>query len=100
MFAQLVDVAGDALAFALEVVLDGAREARVGEPVGGKRLDRHQSAEDLVLSLRAALEDLQAAADRVLDRLVVAALEMQQRHVLERAPIAAVEGLAVEQEER
>ena len=80
-------------------MLDGARELRMREPVGGKRLHRQQAAEELVLALRAALEGFELAANGVLDRLVVAALEVQQRHVLHRAPVAAVEHALVAQEE-
>src|SRR3954463_3897037 len=100
MFAQLIDITRDALTLTLEVVLDGAREACVGQPVGRERLDGHQPAEDLVLALRAALEELQAPADRIFDGLVVAALEMQQRHVLDRAPVATVDRRAIDEEER
>jgi hypothetical protein len=53
-----------------------------------------------VLALRAALEHLQPAADGKLDRLVIAALEVQERHVLERAPVAPVERGFVPEEER
>src|SRR5688572_6423781 len=95
MFAQLIDIAADRRALALEEVLDRAREARMRKPVRRRRLDRHQAAPQLVLALRAALEHLQALRDRVLDRLVVAALEVQQRHVLERAPVTTVKRFIV-----
>jgi hypothetical protein len=45
--------------------------------------------------LRAAFEDLEPARDAVLDRLVVARLEVEQRMMLDRAPVAAVEAGAV-----
>src|SRR5688572_17816287 len=70
------------------------------QPVRRRPLHRQQAAEDLVLALRAALEHLQAARDGVLDRLVIAAFEMQQRNVLERAPVASVQSLLVLYEER
>src|SRR5438094_2206733 len=97
---QLVDVMRDARALALEEMLDRARELRMREPVGGKRLHRQQAAEELVLALRAALEGFELAGNGVLDRLVVAALEVQQRHMLQRAPVAAVERALIAQEER
>src|SRR6188474_2783080 len=92
VLAQLVHVMGDAGALAAQEILHRAREPRVGEPVRRGPLDRQQAAEDLVLALRAAFEHLQPAGDRILDSLVVAALEMQQRHMLERAPVAPVKG--------
>src|SRR2546422_8757455 len=70
------------------------------EPVRRKRLDREQTSEQLVLALRAALEYLQAARDRVLDRLVIAAFEMKQRQVLRRAPVPAVKRRAVGEKQR
>jgi hypothetical protein len=87
-------------ALALEELLDGAREARVREPVRRERLNRHQAAEDLVLALGAALENLELLANGEVDRLVIAAFEMQQRHVLERTPIPAVQGLFVSNQKR
>src|SRR4051794_8068272 len=66
----------------------------------GQRLDRQKTAKKLVLALRAALEESQRARDRILDRLVVAALEMQKRDVLERAPVAPVKGFVIMQEKR
>src|SRR6185503_20146022 len=99
MFAQFVDVARDAGALALEKILHRARELRVREPVRRGRFDRQQPAPQLVLALRAALEHGKPLADRLLDRLVEAALEVKQRHVLDRAPVASVErGLVLDEE--
>src|SRR3954464_7570525 len=70
------------------------------EPVRRKRLHRQKTAEQLVLALRAALEALEAAGDGEFDRLVVATFEVQERHMLERAPVAAVECLLVVEEQR
>src|SRR5260221_5011209 len=98
MVGQLVDVLGDAGAFALEEGLDRARELWVREPVRRKRLHRQQAAEQLVLALRAAFEGRYFPGDRVLDRLVVAALEMQERDVLHRTPVAAVKAVRVAQQ--
>src|SRR5580765_3348868 len=52
---------------------------------------RHESPRELVLALRAALEHTDTALYAELQRLVVADLEMQQRHVADRAPVAAVQ---------
>ena len=54
------------------------------------RLHRHQRARHLVLALRAAFEALHAVLDAPLQRLVVAGLEVQAVHPLQRAPVAAV----------
>src|SRR3954451_10492872 len=54
--------------------------------VGGLR---QVTARDLVLALRAGLDPLQAVLDRELDGLIVADLEMQERMVLDGAPVAA-----------
>ena len=85
---------------ALEKVLHRAREFRMREPVRRIRLDRQQASKQLVLALRAAFEYLQAARDRVFDRLVIAALEMKQRQLLDGAPVPAVEGAAVGKKQR
>ena len=56
--------------------------------VGGRR---HVAALDLVLALGAGLDPPEAVADRVVDGLVVAGLEMQELEAAHAAPIAAVE---------
>ena len=100
MLVQFVDVARHAARFAFQIVLDRARKARMREPVRRKRLDRHQPAKQLVLALRSALEALEPVRDRELDRLVIAGLEMKQRHVLDRAPVPSVESAAGNEVER
>src|SRR5256885_8654376 len=70
------------------------------KPVRRERLDRHQAAEKLVLALGAAFEGFELFGDRILDRLVVAAFEVQERHILHRTPVAAVEGMRVVDEKR
>ena len=51
---------------------------------------RQVAARQLVLALRAGLDPREPVRDRVVDGLVVAELEMQERVVLDRAPVAAV----------
>src|SRR5688572_3117882 len=99
MFAQLIDVTGNPRAFPLEEVLDRARELGVRKPVRRRCLNRQKTAPELVLALRPAFEHLQALRDGELDRLVIAALEVQKRHVLDRAPVAAIERLFIVDEE-
>ena len=87
-------------ALALEVVGDGAAQGGVGEVVGGIGGDGAVAARQLVLALRAGLDALQAARDREVDGLVVADLEMQERMVLDAAPVAAVERVGADEVER
>src|SRR5215471_2704856 len=58
---------------------------------------REVAARELVLALRAGLHALEPARDGVFDGLVVAELEMQERVVLDRAPIASVERLGADE---
>src|SRR5438270_14003859 len=80
---QLVDVARDVLAFPLQVFIDRAVERRVRQPVEGPRRLGQEAARMLVLPLRAALEECDAALDAELQRLVVARLEVQAGDVFE-----------------
>src|SRR5207245_3656740 len=48
---------------------------------------------ELVFTLRASLEDPDAAFYAEIQRLVIAHLEMQQREVADRAPVTAVQHL-------
>ena len=59
------------------------------------RTVRQESARELVLALRAGLERVQAFAQAVIDALVVAGLEMQAVDCLARAPVAAVQRVAL-----
>src|SRR5205085_766137 len=84
---------GDVRAFAPEEIVDGAVEGRMRQPMEGARRLRQEAARMLVLALRAALEERDAPLDAELDRLVVARLEVQAGHMLDRAPVAPVEGV-------
>src|SRR5690349_2426509 len=50
---------------------------------------RQISARELMLALRTGFDNLQLVLDRKIDRLIVADLEMQERMMLDRAPVAA-----------
>src|SRR5687767_10214987 len=67
---QLVDVPRDVHSLAREVVVDGALEGGVGEPVEGAGGLGQEAACVLVLALRAALEERDAALDAEFQRLV------------------------------
>src|SRR5262249_49432559 len=66
-------------------------EPPVEELVGAPRLGRLEAAGDLVLAAGAALEDGDAATDALVDRVVEAHVEVQERMLLEAAPVAAIE---------
>ena len=55
---------------------------------------RHIAAGDLVLALGAGLDAGELVRDRVFDRLIIAELEMQERMVLDGAPVAAEQACA------
>src|SRR5690606_21543969 len=52
---------------------------------------------ELVLALRACLDARNAARDGEVDRLIVAAFEMQEGVMLDRAPVAPVERVAADE---
>ena len=81
-------------ALALEIVGDRAAQAGIGDVVRRIGGGRQVAARDLVLALRAGLDARELVRDRVVDRLVVAELEMQERMVLDRAPVAAEQRVA------
>src|SRR6185437_3157413 len=58
------------------------------------------AAQKLVLALRPRLDALQPARDGEIDGLIVAGLEMHERHILKRTPIAPEDHLAPEQVQR
>src|SRR5258708_3475099 len=80
---------GAVSAFALQVIRNRPAQVGIGDVmrrVGGLR---QVSARQLMLALGAGFHRFQAALDGKVDRLVIADLEMQERMVLDRAPVAA-----------
>ena len=90
MFIEFVDGFGHGSAFARQEAAHRLLHARIAQPVRRLRAHRVQPAGQLVRSLGAALEDLQALFDRKFDHLVIAAFKMQAGHVFERAPVAPI----------
>src|ERR1700761_998786 len=84
-------------ALSLEVVGDCAAQAGIGDVVRGVGGVRQISARELVLALRAGFDDFQLTRDREIDGLIVADLEMQERMMLERAPVAAEQSIRAEE---
>src|SRR5438270_7518975 len=62
--------------------------------------DRLIAARDLVLALSAGLDAGEAVINRPLDRLVIAELEVEERHLLGAPPITAVERVFADEIER
>src|SRR5579871_5851769 len=87
-------------ALALQIVGDRAAEGGFADIVRGAGGDGTVAARDLVGALGARFDHAKAMLDRVFDRLVVANLEMQERPVLDCAPIAAVDRAAAEEIQR
>src|SRR5687768_13913958 len=77
--------------FAFEIVGDRVSQSGMDNGVSGIRQDRLVTPRQLVITLRTGLHDRKAMGDRVVDRLMVADLEMQERMLLGAAPVAAVE---------
>ena len=94
------DGAGDRRPLVPQVVGDCALEARVRELVRRIGHDGPVAARELVLPLRAGLDALQPSAQREVDRLIVADLEMEKRALLDRAPVAAVERVVADEVDR
>ena len=80
-----------------QIVGDRLGETRVGELMRRIGERRAIAARELVLSLRAGLDPPQAAVKREVDRLIIADLEMKERPVLDRAPVAAVERVVADE---
>ncbi len=81
-------------ALALEIVVDRAAQRRIGDVVRRIGGDRQIAARELVLALGAGLDAGELVRDGEFDRLVVAELEMQERVVLDAAPVAAEQRVA------
>ena len=66
----------------------------------GMGRDGAVAARELVLALRSRLDPLIAVSDGEFDRLVIADLEMQERALLERAPVAAIDRVGAQKIDR
>src|SRR3954471_20924818 len=87
-------------ALALEVIVDGAAQARISDEVSGVGGPRQVAACDLVLALRAGFDIRQTAFDGEVDRLVIADLEMQEGMMLDRTPVAAEQRVRADEVDR
>jgi len=66
----------------------GLLHAAVGKPVGRPCGHRHVAALNLVTALCAGLDPGQSMANGMLDRLIVAAFEVEHPVILDAAPVA------------
>src|SRR5450759_1041528 len=70
-------------------------QRRIGDEMRGIGGVRQVAARQLVLALGAGLDARQSVGDRVFDGLIVAQLEMQERMVLDGAPVAPVDRICL-----
>src|SRR5665213_3996561 len=85
---------------ARQIFRDCAAKARIGDEMGGVGGVRQVAARELMLSLRAGFDPFQLMHNRVIDRLIIAELEMQERMMLERTPVAAIDCIRTERIDR
>src|SRR3990170_2200040 len=81
----------------LQVARDGGLEARIGKPVERVGSLGQVAARELMRALSAGLDAAKAMGNGVLDRLIIAELEVQARVMLDRAPVAPVQAIAADQ---
>ena len=79
---------------ALEEVVHRLGKCGVREPVAGACFLGQKATSMLVRALRAALDERNAPVDGEFDRPVIASLEVQTGHELQRAPVAPIERVA------
>src|SRR6476661_237962 len=80
-----------------EIVCDRAAQPWIGDVMGGMGGNRQIAAGELVFALGTGLDALELAIDGELDGLVIADLEMQERVVLDGAPMAAEQCVAADE---
>src|SRR4051812_39391091 len=89
--AFFLHVTLDRATLAAEVLLDDRAEAEIFDVVRRMREGGEEAAHPFVLAARARVERVEPLADRVVDAVVVADVEVQEGEVDGRSPVAAVE---------
>src|SRR6202521_6220045 len=89
-FGELAADSLDVGAFAPQIVGDGAPQGRIGDMMGRIGHDRNIAPRDLVLALRPGFDPRKPMRNRIFDGLIITQLEMQERVVLDRTPVASV----------
>ncbi len=74
-----------------KIIRHGAAQAGMLDIVRRPGFHRKIPARQLVLALRAGLDDGELSLNREVDGLMVADFEVQKRMVLDTAPVAAIE---------
>src|SRR5215211_1444283 len=92
-------VPGEQLLLLRDVPSDGVPEGRVSYLVRAVGEGGEEAPRELVLALRAGLEELEAPLDGELDPLVVAELEVQISPRFDGAPVAPVERASLEEKQ-
>src|SRR5579885_3216357 len=87
-------------ALALEIVLNRPPEGRIRNVVRRISGVRKIAARELMLALGPGLDARQPVSDGIFDRLVIADLEMQERMMLDRAPMAAEQRAVADEVDR
>src|SRR5207237_8633890 len=67
------------------------KKSRIGNETSGISRVEKVAPRKLMLALRARFDPFQPMRNRIVDRLIVTKLEMQERMMLSRPPVAAVE---------
>ena len=78
-------------------ILHRLTEAGIHDEMRGLGDRRLVTARKLVLALGSGLDVAKPVRDRPFDRLVIAELEMEELHLLDRAPVAAVQSILANQ---
>src|SRR6185437_6319440 len=87
VFRKLFDLLGHRFALADQIFAHRATQSRMNDVMRRIGRHRHVAAQKLVLALRPRLDALQPARDGEIDGLIVAGLEMEERHILKRTPV-------------
>src|SRR5271165_3494051 len=97
MFGVKLDRVFDMQPLPSEKIGDRAFEAGIGKVV--RRIGRHRpvAARHFMFPLRPRFDPFQAMPQGKINRLIIAYFEMQERVLLDRSPISAVEGVVANQ---
>src|ERR1051325_3144154 len=90
----------DGAPLARQVFVDRTSQARMCNVVHAVRWGGHVAPEQLVRALGTSFDLPEVAGDRKVDGLIVARLEVQERVILDGAPIPAEENAAAEEVQR
>src|SRR6266700_6902692 len=90
----------DVGALAAQIIGDGAAQGRIGDMMGRIGHDRNIAPRDLVLALRPGFDPGKPMRNRIFDGLIITQLEMQERVVLDRTPVASIERMGADEIDR